>query len=82
MKLADGNAAIAFMYYATDIDTKRLPYCWYLEHVIRGALMHGLPDAYTNALIAVETADDPDTLRRRAELAIYDVPVRTVEKSS
>ena len=69
--LADGGEVRAFTYYATLVDPTLRPYAWYLEHVVRGAREHGLPDHYTAALAATETVSDPDGTRHKTELSIY-----------
>lgn len=69
--LADATTFEAFTYYATDIDPQRLPYDWYLEHVLRGARYAGLPADYLDALARIESMNDPDAQRRERELALY-----------
>jgi hypothetical protein len=61
----------AFTYCATQIDDRLLPYDWYKQHVLRGALEHGLPPDYVAAIHAVQTIADPDGARQQHELAIY-----------
>ena len=68
---ADGRLSSALTYYATDIDAALRPYSWYLQHVMRGAHEHGLPEYYTAAIARIDTARDPDQARHRMELAIY-----------
>jgi len=74
--LPDGNETTAFTYYATHIDAALQPYSWYLEHVIRGAREHGLPNHYRAMLIATGAIPDPDRSRHRMELSIYTDRVR------
>ena len=71
VQLAEGNEASALTYRATHTDPALLPYRWYLEHVLRGAREHGLPDHYLATIAATNSADDPDPQRHLAELAIY-----------
>lgn len=71
---ADGRLSSALTYYATDIDAALRPYSWYLEHVMRGAQEHGLPDYYTASIARIDTVRDPDHARHRMELAIYARP--------
>jgi len=33
-------------YFATDIEKSVIPYHWYKQHVLRGALEHNLPRDY------------------------------------
>ena len=47
------------------------------EHVLRGAIEHGLPPDYVEDIRATPSIDDHDDLRHRRELAIYpDQPSR------
>ena len=67
----DGDAIEAFTYYATDVDHSQQPYHWYKEHVLRGALEHGLPPHYVEQIRATPAIDDQDAERHRRELSIY-----------
>jgi gamma-glutamylcyclotransferase len=69
--LQDGRVLEAFTYCATVTDPALQPYDWYLEHVLKGALEHGLPADYVAALGKVAAYPDFDPLRRARELAIY-----------
>ncbi|RMH20369.1 MAG: gamma-glutamylcyclotransferase [Acidobacteria bacterium] len=69
--LAGGAELRAVTYYATAIDRKLKPFAWYREHVVRGALEHGLPAQYVRTLLAVETVADPDPSRHARELSVY-----------
>lgn len=60
-----------FAYRAVETDTTLRPYTWYREHVIRGALEHGFPDAYLQRIRTVAVIDDPDANRHAKEMAIY-----------
>ena len=71
IRTADGSIVSAFTYYATDIDAGLLPYCWYLEHVLRGAREHALPEKYIQLIEGVKFIPDPDLSRRKMELSIY-----------
>ncbi len=71
IRIAGGSIVKAFTYYATDIDAELLPYCWYLEHVIRGAREHSLPDEYIQAIKEIKFITDSDSTRREKELSIY-----------
>jgi len=68
----DGGTLVAFTYFATRIDPQLQPYSWYLHHVIRGAKEHELPGHYIASIASVDTIDDPDRVRQRMELAVYD----------
>jgi gamma-glutamylcyclotransferase (GGCT)/AIG2-like uncharacterized protein YtfP len=76
VRLADGTEWLAVTYCATHVDDTLRPYPWYLEHVLRGACEHGLPDHYRAAIAAVQTVDDPDPHRHAMELAVYPSPYR------
>ncbi len=67
----EGTRLEAFTYYATRIDPQRLPYQWYHEHVLRGALEHQLPDDYVDRIRQVSVQPDPDPVRHARELSIY-----------
>jgi hypothetical protein len=68
----DGRPHEVFTYRAIKLDPDRKPYDWYHQHVIVGAEEFALPASYIEQLRAVETVADPDPLRHRRELAIYD----------
>jgi len=78
---SNGSISVALTYYATDIDMTLRPYSWYLEHVMRGAREHSLPELYTTAIAGVETVQDPDRERHRMELAIYAWPLCPSDKA-
>lgn len=58
-------------YYATDVDALLQPYDWYLGHVVAGAVEHGLPASYQDALRRVAAVVDPDAERREINLSLY-----------
>ncbi len=66
-----GGQEEALIYYATNIDNSLLPYHWYKEHVVRGALENALPESYIRSIESVVSIDDPDTQRHAMELSIY-----------
>jgi len=78
---ADGRISRALTYCATDIDTRLRPYSWYLEHVLRGAHEHDLPEYYTAAIAEVDTVRDPDRERHRMELAIYTQSLHAINEA-
>ena len=66
-----GEVIDAFTYYALDIDHRQQPFHWYKEHVLRGALEHGFPLHYVEAIRSTPSIDDHDTERHHRELSIY-----------
>lgn len=77
LTMESGDQVSAFTYYAIDIDAGLKPFCWYKEHVVLGAVEHGLPQDYTTALMAVEHMDDYDASRIEKELSIYRLRQRS-----
>ncbi|NND65969.1 MAG: gamma-glutamylcyclotransferase [Halioglobus sp.] len=67
----DGTTVSAFTYYATHFSEGLKPYPWYVEHVLRGAAEHGLPNDYIAAFLTTESMLDPDQERHERELSIY-----------
>jgi gamma-glutamylcyclotransferase len=66
-----GPASAAQTYIATNIDPQLVPFCWYREHVLRGAVAAGLPADYIEMLKSIACSADPDRERHDRELAIY-----------
>lgn len=71
IRLPDGAAAEALIYYATNLNPSLRPFHWYKEHVLRGALENQLPEEYIARIRAVPSIDDPDPERSAREMAIY-----------
>jgi len=71
VKDAAGECYRALTYYATHIDASLRPFHWYKEHVLRGALEHGLLDEYIAAIHAIESIPDPAPGKHDSELSIY-----------
>jgi gamma-glutamylcyclotransferase len=69
----DGHPLEVETYIATRTDPDRVPFDWYKEHVVRGAVAAGLPAGYIAKIEAATTQRDPDVERRRRELSIYRV---------
>lgn len=61
--VTDAGNVSAGMYYASAIEPGLRPYSWYRDLVIAGALEHGLPQQYIEALAAVEAIEGPDPKR-------------------
>lgn len=72
----DGRPLTALTYRALPayIDGGLTPYCWYRDHVLRGAREHGLPEGYVAERLAVACAEDPDAERCRRERAVHAEP--------
>jgi len=68
---SDGETVHAETYVATLTRPGLLPLCWYREHVLRGARHHKLPADYIAAIESIVVQEDPDSIRRNRELAIY-----------
>lgn len=62
----------AWTYRATRLDPLARPYCWYLGHVIAGALEFGLPDQLVEGLRAQPCRPDPDRARALRERSVHD----------
>jgi gamma-glutamylcyclotransferase (GGCT)/AIG2-like uncharacterized protein YtfP len=60
---ADGEKT-AVAYIATEKDPTLLPYDWYRDFVVEGALEHGLPEDYVTWLRTFQSQPDPDRRRR------------------
>ena len=67
----NGDRVEAFTYYALDIDHLQRPFHWYKEHVLRGAIEHGFPEHYIDAIRGTPSIDDHDSDRHHRELSIY-----------
>lgn len=68
---ADGAAVKAFTYCALDIDPNGRPFCWYKQHVLKGAEEHALPADYIAMIKAALHVTDRDQQRVARESAIY-----------
>jgi len=68
---ATGAILRAATYVATKTAAGLRPYCWYREHVLRGAITNDLPAAWIAILEAVACDKDQDRARHVRELAIY-----------
>lgn len=62
----------AWTYRATRLDPLLRPYCWYLGHVLAGALEFGFPDEAVARLRAEHCVPDPDRARAARERGIHD----------
>jgi len=69
--LESGGTEEALIYLGETLTGSLLPFDWYKEHVVRGALENGLPDGYVSRIESVASIADPDRVRAEAESAIY-----------
>jgi hypothetical protein len=72
VELLDGEQLTAHCYIANTLDATLLPFDWYLQHVHRGALEAGVPNDYSDSILARESCDDPDKTRAAREFAIHN----------
>ena len=65
LRFADGGTTDAVTYVAGDrhIDEARVPFDWYRDIVVGGAVEHGLPTWYVEELTQVPALSDPDVGR-------------------
>jgi hypothetical protein len=66
-----GALLTSVTYFAIDIDHSLVPYHWYKQHVLRGAIEHRLPAEYVSKIESIESQEDPDQHRSHRELSIY-----------
>jgi len=66
-----GSILTSVTYFAIDVDHRVMPYHWYKQHVLRGAIEHGLPAEYIGKIESIESQEDPDERRSHRELSIY-----------
>jgi len=66
-----GSRLSSVTYFAIDIDHGLIPYHWYKQHVLRGAIEHGLPADYIDKIESIESQEDADERRSHRELSIY-----------
>ncbi|WP_068547835.1 gamma-glutamylcyclotransferase family protein [Thalassotalea crassostreae] len=67
----NGEQYEAITYYATDIDTRLLPYTWYLNHVIIGAKEINAPIHYLNGITSTNSSIDQNKERSLREFNIH-----------
>lgn len=63
--LDDGGATDAVTYVAGDrhVDPARVPFDWYRDLVVAGAIEHGLPAPYIDELARIPAVPDPNGVR-------------------
>ena len=73
-KMSAGRTRSAITYVAGErhVDTSRVPFDWYRDLVVAGAVEHGLPPRYVEELARVPAATDPDTARAARARQLLD----------
>lgn len=68
-----GVCTEAFTYIARNdsIDDALIPYSWYKELVLAGAVQAGLPDCYVACIESVSALEDPDGARTRENRRLF-----------
>ena len=66
-----GEQVTAFTYYAIATNSILLPYSWYVNHVVIGALEVNVPIHYLKVIQAIKYTEDPDSKRDALERWIY-----------
>lgn len=67
----DGHSVSAITYFATRINHSLLPFDWYFQHVLEGAIAANLDPAYIAEIKEVACKQDPDSARADMERSIY-----------
>jgi hypothetical protein len=72
LRVAGGKRAIVSTYQATPraCDKNLVPYDWYRDLILAGALQHGLPDAYVAELRKAVVRPDPEPQRKSRQEAL------------
>ena len=65
----------AFTYYPARLDCESLPYDWYKQLVLAGAIENCFPAYYIKLIESVQAVVDPDRKRRKTNLEISSQPV-------
>ena len=65
LRFLDGGTTGAITYVASDryVDAACVPFDWYRDLVVAGAMEHGLPHPYIDELIRIPAVPDPDAAR-------------------
>lgn len=79
LRLPNGDTAEAMTYIADGqyIDASCLPFDWYRDLVVAGAMEHGLPAAYTAELARTRAVPDPDAPRAVRARRLLEGPFPT-----
>ena len=72
--LDDGRTTDAVAYVADDryLDTAQVPFDWYRDLVVAGAMEHGLPAPYIDELTRIPATPDPDGVRSAQARRLLD----------
>lgn len=68
--LATVGDAWVYVAQQSHIDESLVPFDWYLDFVLHGALHHGLPERYVGEIRNMTSQPDPDAERRRSNRKI------------
>ena len=71
VNLLDKSAVDVHCYVANTHDDDLLPYDWYVQHVYRGALEAGVPEHYSQRILAYPSKQDSDKNRAEIEFAVH-----------
>ncbi|MEQ8938386.1 MAG: gamma-glutamylcyclotransferase family protein [Gammaproteobacteria bacterium] len=72
VETVDGTIIEALTYTSLRVKEDLKPFSWYKQHVLRGAIEHGLPEEYLVSIDTVESIFDSNQTRHEQELAVYD----------
>jgi hypothetical protein len=62
----------AFLYSATQVEIDLIPFSWYKNHVLIGAIESSLPKEYIDRIKSVESLEDLDKNRDALQRAIHN----------
>lgn len=65
-------SAMAYVAGERHVDAARVPFDWYRDLVVAGAIEHGLPPRYVEELARVPAAADPDVARAARARRLLD----------
>lgn len=65
IQLLNGTQIDAVTLIADKVQDNILPFTWYKDLLVQGALEHNLPGAYISMLRSIEAKEDPDPVRSK-----------------
>ena len=71
VSLLDDDDINVHCYIANTHDDTLLPYDWYVQHVYRGALEAGVPEHYSQRILAYPSKQDTNKARAEIEFAVH-----------